>query len=230
VTDEVKPGNFILLGVRDSGCGMASATRARLFEPFFTTKDQGRGLGMSAVLGIVRAHGAAIKVDSTVQEGTIFRLYFPRSKASPKVDPEVTRRDWPAGMTGTVLVVDDDDLIREVAQRMLTQMGFTTLSADDGQSGLELFRKHHAGIAAVLLDLTMPRLDGMACLTAMRAVDPDVRVVLCSGYGEGTAADRFGGEAGAGPVGFVAKPYTPEDLASALVQVLPRRENGAESF
>ena len=213
--DSVPDGRFTYIEVSDTGCGMDGETVKKIFDPFFTTKFTGRGLGMSAVLGIVRGHHGALRVYSEVGRGTTFKVLFPVSEEAV-IEGAVAEcaDDWKA--EGTILVVDDEDTIREVAAMMLEEIGFSTLTAVDGVQAIEVFRQHQEQIRAVLLDMTMPKMDGKACFRELRRIDPHVRVVLSSGYSEEDATARFSGKKLAG---FVQKPYSPEQLKAVMVQV-----------
>jgi len=213
VYDELSDGSYVFLEVSDTGCGMDQTTQDRLFEPFFTTKEKGHGLGMSAVIGIVRGHQGAIKVYSEPGVGTTIKVLFPVSKqdsasVSTQPNPTALLRN-----SGTVLIVDDEETVREVAALMLEDMGFDTLCAVDGLDGVEVYRQHQHSIVAVLLDMTMPRLDGKGCFRELRRINPDVQVILSSGYNEQEATSRFTGK---GLASFVQKPYMPEVLMAAL--------------
>lgn len=206
--EDVKPGRYVFLEVSDSGCGMDAKTVQRMFDPFFTTKFTGRGLGMSAVLGIIRGHHGALRVASQPGRGTTFRILLPAS------DQQVVRahaRPAASGgdAQGMILVVDDEETIREVATMMLEDAGFAVLTAEDGLQAVELYREHQQEIIGVLLDMTMPKMDGTACFHALRSMDADVRIVLSSGYNEQDATAHL---AGKGLAGFIQKPYSPEAL------------------
>ncbi len=213
VYDELSDGRYVFLEVSDTGCGMDKVTQDHLFEPFFTTKEKGHGLGMSAVLGIVRGHQGAIKVYSEPGEGTTIKVLFPVSKQ----DSAAVSADSPPPElrcnSGTILVIDDEETVREVAALMIEDMGFDTLCAVDGLDGVDVYRQHQHEIVAVLLDMTMPRLDGKGCFRELRRINPNVQVILSSGYNEQEATSRFTGK---GLASFVQKPYRPEVLMAAL--------------
>lgn len=210
------PGRFAYIEVSDDGCGMDEATQQRLFDPFFTTKATGRGLGMSAVLGIVRAHKGAVLVNSRVGRGTTVRVLFPALAAGEScvaLTPAVVAGPVPPPLSGLVLVVDDDDGVRGLTVAYAKRLGLKTLSAADGVEALALFGEHADEIACVLLDLTMPRLDGVATYREMKQRRPDIPIVLCSGYTEQDAAQHFHGE---GLAGFLQKPYELSQLRRVL--------------
>jgi PAS domain S-box-containing protein len=215
--DENLPeGPYIFLEVTDNGCGMDKETLQRIFDPFFTTKFTGRGLGLAAVMGIVRGHRGAIKVYSEPGKGTSFKVLLP---ASPR--PAQTGRVAEAAAVepgfGTILVVDDEPGVRQVASRVLQKDGFTVITAPDGRTGVEMFREHAGAIRAVLLDLTMPDLSGEEVFRAIRAIRPDVRVILSSGYNEQETISLFQAK---GLAGFIQKPYQPATLSGKVRQVL----------
>jgi PAS domain S-box-containing protein len=219
--DLLKPGEYAMLEVHDSGCGMDEETVKKIFDPFFTTKFAGRGLGLSAVLGIVRAHKGALKVYSQPGRGTTFKLLFPVCTESAAHEPAAQARDLAGG--GIVLVVDDEASVRSVAKHTLEHYGYRILLAGDGRQAVEIYRRN-PGIALVLLDLTMPVMNGEEALRQLQTFDPEVRVLLTSGYNEIEAVQRF---AGKGLAGFIQKPYTAAGLAEKVKQAMVRRVRSA---
>jgi len=213
-------GQYVYLRVNDNGCGMDAATRKKIFDPFFTTKFTGRGLGMSAMLGIVRGHSGALTLESQPGKGSSFTVMLPcmRDDTQPAKESAISVIDTGAWCTsGSVLVIDDDVAIRETASMMLSAKGFSVLTAEDGQHGLEIFRQHKDQIVAVLLDMTMPNMNGEECFRELQRIRPDVKVLLSSGYTEDDATNRF---TGMGLAGFVQKPYAAKHLHHSLRQAL----------
>jgi nitrogen-specific signal transduction histidine kinase/CheY-like chemotaxis protein len=203
-----REGPYAFIEVRDSGCGMSRETVQRMFDPFFSTKFVGRGLGLSAVFGVVRSHGGAIEVSSEVGRGTTCRVLLPTADAErvrQTVRPAVGA-DAPA--QSAVLVVDDELSVRTLVCRALENEGFCVLAAGDGLEAVELFRRHRQ-IACVLLDLSMPGMDGEETLTRLRQVRQDVRVLLCSGYGQRYLTRRFSNK---DVLGWLPKPFNLADL------------------
>ena len=212
----IEMGPFLCLEVADDGQGMTSEVLGRMFEPFFTTKFTGRGLGLSAMQGIVRGHKGGIRVYSEVGKGTTFKLIFPAaSSIEPAAPVAPAGEDWWA--SGTILVVDDEEGVRSVASGLLQSLGFTTVLAADGLEAIERFKAQGGAIRAVLMDLTMPHLDGVETFRELRKIDPECRVVLTSGYNEQEASQDFLGK---GLAGFVQKPFLRDDLIAAMRKAL----------
>ncbi|HYG74303.1 MAG TPA: PAS domain S-box protein [Planctomycetota bacterium] len=218
VNEKLAPGHYAYLEISDTGCGMDKETQARIFDPFFSTKFTGRGLGLSAVLGIVRGHKGAIKIYSEPGKGTSFKLLFP-SSAQPRkprwTPPPIGPEQWRG--SGTILVIDDEELMRSVIRQSLEKFGFKVLAASDGIEGLEVFRANADSIVAVVLDMTMPRMSGEETYLELRRIRRDVRVLLTSGYNEQDATNRF---AGKGPAGFIQKPFRVASLVEKIREIL----------
>jgi len=220
---ELDAGEYVWLEVRDTGKGMDAETVARMFDPFYSTRGGGRGLGLGAVLGIIRGHKGGIWVQSTPERGTLVRIAFP-ALPRPAGDGRAGSEGHPLGrLSGGVLIVDDEDSVRRLNKNLLERMGLRTYVASRGEEAVTLYNEHHKEIDCVLLDLTMPGMDGVATLEALRRVDPTVRAVLCTGYGEQVASDRFRDLKLAG---FVQKPFQIGDLRSVLEGALRSDGNG----
>ena len=218
-------GNYACLAVADSGCGIAGADLEKLFDPFFTTKFIGRGLGLPVVLGIVQAHGGAVTVDTQLGRGSVFRVHLPLSAEVLSAPPlPVVDAPTPAP-GGTVLLVDDDEMLLSSTAALIGRLGFSLLTAKDGVEAVEVFRQHRAEICCVLTDLTMPRLDGWGLLTALRQLDPDLPVILASGYDKGQVlADTHPDQ----PQAFLSKPFDLRQLREALGQALAASSRAGE--
>jgi len=210
--DGLVPGRYVCLEVRDTGHGMSAETLSRIFDPFFSTKFAGRGLGLSAILGIVRAHRGAVSVASKVGKGTVFRMWVPVVVAAAKADAD-RRRGAGVPRGSTVLVVDDEDEIRDVVETILSSRGIRVLTAADGTTGIDLFRNHADDIDIVLLDMNMPGMSGETVFEELRAISPKVKVMISTGYSEQETAPHF---SGASLAGFVPKPYTASSLIDKI--------------
>jgi len=213
--DALAEGCYVHLTVADTGCGMDAETQQRIFDPFFTTRFLGRGLGLAAVLGIVRSHEGAILVDSIPNKGTTFTVLFPVHREPAPVATAAGRegeeRRWRG--SGTILFVDDEESLRTTGTRMLEHIGFHVLTADDGHQGVETFARHADEIICVVLDLTMPSMGGEEAFDGIRSVNPSIPVILCSGFSEEEYLSRF---AGKGFAAFMHKPYRLADLVAAV--------------
>ena len=217
--EKLPPGPYLFLEVADSGSGIPPEILEKIFDPFFSTKFTGRGLGLAAVLGILRSHQGAVQVDSAPGKGTNFRVYFPVLSASAAPAPAAPRPAAAAAAAGggLILLVDDEPSLRETASKLLARMGFQVLCAADGEQAVNLFRTQSSRICGVILDLTLPKLDGVQTFSALRNVRPDVPVLVSSGYSQADVYHRF---AGLQINGFIPKPYTFDGLRQALDQAL----------
>jgi PAS domain S-box-containing protein len=215
-TEALPPGKYVYLEVRDTGCGMDEATKAKVFDPFFSTKFMGRGLGLAAVSGILRGHKAAITVSSASGKGSCFTVLFPAAEGTAE-KPVVGARAAAVHGAGVVLVVDDEQLIREMAKRALERHGYTVLLADSGPEAINIFKKDPAEISMVILDLSMPHMSGEEVLPELRKIRPKVKFLVSSGYSEAEAMTLFKGQRVSG---FVQKPYTSNDLAEKVMECL----------
>jgi PAS domain S-box-containing protein len=217
-TGDLEPGRYVTLEVQDDGCGMDEPTIARIFDPFFTTKFTGRGLGLAAVMGIVRGHKGALKVYSTPGRGTTFKVLLPASDQTPVRDVDSDPGLWRGA--GIVLVIDDEAVVRRTAKASLVQYGYSVVLAENGLEGVARFREMAERIALVLLDMTMPVMGGEEALRQLRLLNPNVPIILSSGYNEVETIRRFTGK---GLAGFIQKPYTSTQLAKTVKDVLNRK-------
>jgi len=218
LNDKLSPGRYVFLEVADTGCGIAEADINRIFEPFYSTKFTGRGLGMAAVMGIVRGHKGAIKIYTELGKGSTIKVLLPASALS--VTPQDSASETTLLQeTGTVLLVDDEKTVREIGREMLSDFGFESLSACNGIEALEIFKTHHEKIRFVLMDLTMPKMGGEETFREFRRINPDVKVIICSGYNEQEISQKF---AGKGLAGFLKKPYTLAELQDKIKYILQK--------
>ena len=213
-----KPGTYVYIEISDTGCGMDRKTVERIFEPFFTTKFTGRGLGLSAVMGIINAHKGALRVYSEHGKGSAFKVMFPAIEMAEEENHTSCESSAWRG-SGTVLLVDDEETIRVISSMQLQRLGLEVLTTEDGRQAVEIYRERMSDIVLVLLDLTMPHMDGEETFRELRQIDPNVRVVIASGYSEKDIASRF---AGKGLVSCLQKPYTLSTLRALLSTLLPR--------
>lgn len=220
IEGEPSAETYVILEITDTGCGMTEDTRSRIFEPFFTTKFTGRGLGMSAVLGIVKSHNGMLTLRSEPGKGSTFKIYFPAlSNAQTAINkaPDPTTEEWSG--SGTILLVDDEETIRTLTAQMLERIGFAVVTAADGNEAIERYEASPGAFRAVLLDLTMPRMSGEETFRELRLLDPRSVIIISSGYTETDISGRFTGQ---GISGFIQKPYTVRNLRAALKTVLSR--------
>ncbi|HKY44329.1 MAG TPA: PAS domain S-box protein [Pyrinomonadaceae bacterium] len=216
---EAKPGRFVMISVSDTGPGMSQEIQSRIFEPFFTTKEmtKGTGLGLSTALTIVKSHGGFINVYSELHKGSQFTLYIPAVDTPGAADNAALQTDLPLGHGELILVVDDEESIREITRGTLETFGYSVLTASDGTEALALYADKKNEIAAVLTDMVMPFMDGPATIRALQRMNPEVRIIAASGLGAGQRASEVALE---GVSVFLNKPYTAEKLLNTLAQVL----------
>jgi PAS domain S-box-containing protein len=212
-------GPYVYLEVTDTGSGMTPDTLQRIFDPFFSTKYAGRGLGLAAVMGIVQSHRGLIRIRTAPAKGTSFRVLFPAVPGSvaSQETPTAARSDWRG--EGTVLIVDDEEGIRDVADRILQDFGFQTLLATDGREALDLMERNASQITAVLMDLSMPHMGGQEALRRLRESSPDLPVIMMSGYTEESVALQFS-DTNPGITAFLQKPFLAEDLIGVIRQAM----------
>jgi CheY-like chemotaxis protein len=214
---EVKPGNYVLLTVTDAGTGIDKATQKRIFEPFFTTKEMGRGtgLGLASVYGIVKGHGGYIEVDSRKGRGTTFSIYLPASEK--RVSKPVKGGEQVIKGTETILLVDDEEAVLDLGAQMLEQLGYTVIEARGGAEAIEIYKTRRGSIDLVMLDMIMPEISGGDVCVAIKEINPQVRVLLSSGYSiEGQACTILK----RGCDGFIQKPFSVEQLSMSVGKIL----------
>jgi len=223
--EKPEPGCYVFFEVRDNGCGMSAETLKRLFDPFFTTKFTGRGLGMSAVMGIMKTHCGALFVESEPGRGTCFRVLFPVSQSAVQVTgTECTASQPETGaiqgspLSGLALVVDDEKPVLRVCAKMVKLCGFSVITACDGVDAVTKFREHADDIVVVLMDLTMPHMDGIAAMNEICRIRPGIKVILSSGFNDDELSERLTSQAA--PAGFIRKPYSMDVLESELQRVV----------
>jgi two-component system cell cycle sensor histidine kinase/response regulator CckA len=217
---EVQPGRYVRLSVSDTGCGMSPEVQARLFEPFFTTKEVGKGtgLGLSVVYGIIKGHGGFIQVYSEEGRGSTFHVYLPAIELAVEEREGVEELEWPNG-TETILLVDDEEMVRALGQRVLELCSYTVLMAEDGVQALEAYQAHREEIGLVVLDVIMPLMGGLECLRRLRELDPRVKVLISTGYIDRSLAQELVAE---GALGVVEKPFQIRDFATAVRAALDK--------
>lgn len=220
-----RPGDYHVLRVTDTGCGMPPETLAVIFEPFFTTKEVGKGtgLGLATVYGIVEQHKGLLNVTSVPGEGTTFEIYFPAAEGLPAESVEPVPVAVPRGGE-TILIAEDDSAVRQLASRIFTQAGYTVLAARDGIDAINLFDAHQEEIAAAFLDVVMPGKSGRSVLEHIRAVAPALPVMFASGYAEGPVHTDFILE---NDLKLIKKPYTPQVILASLYEILHTDEYGS---
>ncbi|MDR3604904.1 MAG: ATP-binding protein, partial [Syntrophaceae bacterium] len=213
---EAKPGSYVLLVVSDTGKGMDKETLSHIFEPFYTTKEKGKGtgLGFATVYGIVKKHDGHILCYSELGNGTTFTIYFPSIQVEKDSDTPTDETPIPGG-TETVLLVDDEEDLRDLGTTLLNRFGYKVISAGNGKEALEIYQMEKDRIAIILLDLIMPEMDGRRCLAEVLQVNPNAKVIIASGYSESEPASMA-----AGAKGFVQKPYNVRQFLNTVREIL----------
>jgi len=216
---EAKPGKYVSVAVVDTGIGIPERNLTKIFDPFFTTKEQGRGtgLGLSTVAGIVRSHGGFVNVYSEMGRGAQFKVYLPAIESAQAAPAKTPRRDLPAGAGELILVIDDENAIREVARETLITFGYRVMVASDGAEALAIFVTHKDEVKVVITDMMMPFMDGPATIRALRRLDPAIKIIVTSGL---KAEDKVAEAAQMGIKSFLPKPYTAEKLLKTVAAVL----------
>ena len=211
----ISPGNYVCLEVTDNGCGMDEETKQRIFEPFYSTKFAGRGLGMSATLGIISAHQGALQLSSQLSKGTTIKVYLPLQVSGPSEDHSYKQAalSMPWQYDGTILLVEDEGQIKLVAKAMLEELGFTVIEASDGKEALELYQKNSEGITLVLTDIGMPLMDGYELIRELKIINPDLPIIVSSGFGDTVVTSRIAQE---NIAGLISKPYRFDRLQDVL--------------
>jgi PAS domain S-box-containing protein len=220
---EIRPGDYVCLAVTDNGCGMNNETKRRIFEPFYTTKFTGRGLGMSAVLGIVTAHEGALQIYTQLGQGTTFKVFLPvQSEVSSEGNPQLqTTNLEPCQCSGTILLVEDEEEVRLIAKTILEKMGFSVIEAENGLEALELYNQNATKINLVLTDLGMPIMDGYEMFRELKKINSELPIVISSGFGDAVVTSKI---ARKDIAGLISKPYNHSRLRDVLKAALIRSQ------
>jgi CheY-like chemotaxis protein len=215
---DISPGNYVRISISDTGVGMDRETREHIFDPFFTTKEKGTGLGLSLAYGIVKKHGGFIQTYSEPGRGSTFKVNLPAGRAGKEYPHGEEERDLRQG-SELVLVVDDEPMIKTLAQDILQRYGYTVLTAEGGEEAIAIYSRQWKEISLVLLDMVMPKIDGREVFRRVREINPRVKVIVSSGYSHDRDADDLLEQ---GAAGFVQKPYRMADLLKMVEKVLDR--------
>jgi len=214
---EITPGRYVKISVIDTGTGMDDATREKIFEPFFTTQEMGTGtgLGLASVYGIVKNHGGFINVYSEKGEGTTFNIYLPASEKEV-IEDKMPSREFAKG-EGTILLVDDEEMITDVGEQLLEKLGYRALVAGSGKEAIDVYEKNKADIDMVILDMIMPVMSGGETYDRFKEINPDIKILLSSGYSiDGQAQEILD----RGCNGFIQKPFSMKQLSQELRKIL----------
>ena len=224
---DAKPGPYVHVVVTDTGCGIPKDIVDKIFEPFFTTKEPGKGtgLGLSTTLGIIRAHQGMLHVHSEEEKGSTFEIYFPGLPDAPNGREKETAGASPVGRGQTILLVDDEPGILNMAQKILRMSGYVTLTARDGSEAISLFVQSRGSIDLVISDIVMPSMDGVTLLGLIRKIDPGVRLIASSGFKEGVGADKLAQLDRLGVSCMLEKPYTLDRLLTTIVKALDEHQS-----
>jgi len=215
---DIAPGDYVVITITDTGCGMDRKTQQHIFEPFFTTKEVGKGTGMglASVYGTINSHRGAITVYSEVGFGTDFKVYLPLLDTPIKTKPEILS-DLPIMGHAYILLVEDEPIVRDMTKKMLEALGYSVTTCRDGQEAVEYYRDSWREIDLVILDMVMPKMGGKDTFTAMYKINPDVRAILSSGYSINDEAQSILDQ---GVKAFVGKPYDRKKLSEVVARVL----------
>ncbi|MEL6823032.1 MAG: response regulator [Calditrichota bacterium] len=217
LTPGFKAGNYVKISVIDQGCGIFPDTLKLIFDPFFSTRFIGRGLGLPTVLGIVRSHNGGVSVESTPEVGSTFHVMLPLPEGEPISihAEEEHENDWSGG--GTIMVVDDEAIVRNLFSRILRRNGFDVVTASSGEEAVDLFQERPQLYSLLILDMTMPGIDGLETFQRMKALHPDINAVICSGYSEVGLSEN---PKTRGISAFIKKPFNIDDVTNTLKRVL----------
>jgi CheY-like chemotaxis protein len=212
------PGSYAKIQVRDTGSGISQETLTRIFDPFFTTKFTGRGLGLAAVLGIIKGHKGGLRIESEEGKGTLFEVVLPIANSSAASKTQEKKKNAPIDGKGkTILIIDDDPFVFDLLNDTLTEARFTVTGAMDPVKGIEIYSRNHASIDLIILDYSMPGMDGKKAFQELLMINQQAKILLCSGYTEEETLTQFGNVR---PAGFFQKPYKAHELLERMAQVL----------
>jgi CheY-like chemotaxis protein len=196
---------------------MDEVTQRRIFEPFYTTKSTGRGLGMSAISGIIKSHGAILHLSSTPDVGTTFKVYFPVPDVSDCAETDLPAPENFDKIGGTILFVEDEQTLRTMGTNLFEILGFSAITAQNGREALEIYREQSSEIDLILLDLIMPEMGGIEAYRELRKINPEIPIIICSGYSIESVSDVIENDHNAS---FTSKPYTPNELRNVMLKMI----------